>query len=104
MAEDTSAHIPVDIIENGTEIQITVDNVLYQRLQAMLFHFFPIKNVQQFSELIAKINNGEADKDPLTYHMHTILWLCNQYEDAAKAQNKITKKVYDPVSKSILKE
>lgn len=105
MAEEANTSpIPLDIIENGTEIQITVNNVLYQRLQSMLFHFFPVKDLEQFSKMIAKINNGEADKDPVTYHLHTILWLCNEFEDGAKKQGKITKKVYDPVSKSIIKD
>jgi len=103
MSETNNNPIPIDIIEDGTEIQITVDNNLYQRLQAMIFHFFPIKDMDQFAEIIQKIKADKSHEDPLAYHLHTILWLCGEFEEKAKAQGKVVKKIYDPITKDLIK-
>ena len=98
MAETNQNPIVLDVLPGGSEVSVNIPVDIYYRLQKMIFEAFPFKDLNHFHEILAKIHAGTADSDPLSYHLHTILWLADQIEIEAKKKGIIVKKEFDPVS------
>jgi len=99
---ETNNIIPVDIIEDGTDVTITVTNVLYKRIQDLIFHGLPFKDMKHFLEVCKQVQANDVKTDPLARHLETCLMISASFEQAAKAQGKISKKAYDTVNKKVV--
>lgn len=93
--------IDIEIIENGTEISLKFTDIHYKRLQELLFHGLPFKDLEHLAEVVKQIKANDYSKDPLAYHCHTILSIMNDFEDEAKKQNKLVKKKFNPETKEV---
>lgn len=99
--ESTNKIIPLEVIEPGTKVTIEVTDELYTRIQNIIFHYLPFKDLDHFKQVVAQINSGKYE-DKLCETLHTLLWLTNQFEDAAKSQGKLVKKNWDTEKKEII--
>jgi hypothetical protein len=100
MAE-TNNTIPVDIIADDTEVTITITNTLYKRIQSLIFHGLPFKDMEHFLKVCKFIQNGDFKSDPLCTHLETCLVISNLFEKSAKEQGKVIKKKFNLDTKKV---
>ena len=94
------APVTIEVIEDNTEVTMTFTNVLYKRLQNLIFKGLPFKDYKHFMEVVGQVQQGEY-KDPLAYHLATCLHISALFEEGAKAQGKLVKKSYNPDTKEV---
>ena len=71
---------------------------IYFGFWEMIFAAFPFSALDDLRERLAQIHAGTADNDPLSFHLHTILWLADQIELEAKKKGIVVKKEFDPAT------
>ncbi len=86
--------VPLKVIPPGSEMTITVNTDLYVRLQQLLIEGLPWKDENHFKEVLLGIQK-EVPKDGLGYHCHTITYLVQAIEQAAKDKGIIQEKKFD---------
>lgn|ERR1035437_9442004 len=96
-----SSLIPIDVIEDNVEVQITITNVLYKRIQALIFNGLPFKDMNHFLTTCKQITAGDMKTDPLAESLYTLLFISNLFEEGAKSQGKVVKKSYNTETKEV---
>lgn len=93
--------VPLKVIPPGSEMSITVNTDIYVRLQQLLIEALPYKDENHFKELLLSIQK-EIPKDGLGYHMHTLVYLVQLIEQAAKDKNLVQEKKFDLETQKIV--
>ena len=75
-------------------MNIEIDTDLYVRLQQCLLEGLPYKDLKHFQDCLAEVKTGET-KDPLAYHVHTLLYLLEKIEASAKKAGHVSIKKFD---------
>ena len=103
MSESTNnSPIELEIIDQGTEVLLKFTGVHYKRLQELLFHGLPFRDLEHLGDVVKQIQANDYTKDSLAYHVHTILSIINDFEAEAKKLGKVNKKKYDPIAKKVI--
>lgn len=75
-----------EVLKENTVIKLDLPVDYYFRLNQFLFEFFPFKDENHLTEIIAKVAEGKDETDVEAYHFRTFLSLQLLIEDAAKKQ------------------
>lgn len=75
-----------EVLKENTVIKLEIPVDYYFRLNQFLFEFFPFKDENHLTEIIAKVAEGKDETDAEAYHFRTFLSLQLLIEDAAKKQ------------------
>ena len=105
MSEETKKRIiPVETIEDNIKITLEFDNNLHKRLQNLIFHALPFKDLDHLLKVCKQVKEEDFKSDPLADHLYTILYLIGKFEEAAKKEGKVSIKNFDLESKSVIEE
>jgi len=74
--------------ENG-ELKLTIPTIMYHRLNQLLLHGIPYKDMEELGKVIDLIKKGDTSNHPLAYHTETLLIMINYMEIAAREQSLI---------------
>jgi len=92
MEDKTPEVIDVELIPKDFEVSFKVNSNLHTRLQQLLLNGIGYKDPEHFNACLKQIAENKIE-DPIAYHMQTVLYLIEQYENLAREQKvMVTKK------------
>lgn len=95
--------VPLEVIIPGTKIPVVITTELHVRLQQLLLEGLQYKDWAHFITCLNEAKTNQC-KDPLSYHLQTLLHLCSLIEDSAKTNGLIQKKDFSLEEKKIVSE
>ncbi len=93
--------VPLEVIPPGSVMSIEINTDLYIRLQQLLLEGLPHKDLEDFRSTLRLVKEDKA-AEGIPYHAHTLLFLLNLVELAAKKQGVIQKKEFDLQEKKVV--
>ena len=95
MAEETNKTREVEILKKDTVIDIKLPVDFYFRFNQFMLEFFPVKDAEQFQQILTNIKDGKDHEDAHSYHFRTILSFLLLVEDEARKQGHTEKITID---------
>jgi hypothetical protein len=81
----------VEVLDENAVFKVELTAHYYFRLNQFLFEAFPVKDSQEFLELLEKVKKDEEESDRKVYHLKTLISLMTVLEDSAREQGFMKK-------------
>jgi hypothetical protein len=76
----------VEILKENTVIKVELPVAIYYRLNQFLLELFPVKDNEEFLDLLQKVKDDKITEDRKAYHLSTLITLLVTLEDEARKQ------------------
>ncbi len=86
--------LQLEVIPQDAVMTIKISTDLYVRIQQCLLQGLPYTDLEHFKKILKEIGS-EKFEDPLSPHVHTLVYLLSLIESSAKDNNLIIKKNFD---------